>query len=192
LGETVYTIDYQGTRIISLNSTRQDDQQAEWLSGVLADNPSRWTIVTFHHPIYSSGADRDNPQLRKAWQPLFDKYRVDLVLQGHDHTYSRTDLVTAENLPTGVTQRSNQGGTLYVVSVSGPKMYKLNRKPFMRRAAEDTQLYQIIRVEENELHYEARAATGSLYDGFALRKRHGQPNELIERVPNIPERRRGF
>jgi hypothetical protein len=56
---------------------------------------------------------------------------------------------------------------------------------------ENTQLYQIIRIDGDELHYEARTATGLPYDGFTLRKRPGDVNALIERVPEVPERREG-
>jgi hypothetical protein len=98
--------------------------------------------------------------------------------------------MTYENVPTGVTKRSEESGTVYVVSVSGPKMYELGHRPFMRRAAEDTQLYQVITIDQDEIRYEARTATGRLYDAFTLRKRPSQPNELIEQVPDTPERRR--
>jgi hypothetical protein len=67
-------------------------------------------------------------------------------------------------------------------------LYRVNRKPFMRRVAENTQLYQIIRIDGPTLRYEARTARGDLYDAFTLRKRPGQPNELIEETPSMPER----
>ncbi len=167
------------------------EEQAVWLEQVLTGNPNTWTIATFHHPIYSSAKGRDNPKLRDLWQPIFDKYKVDLVLTGHDHTYARSGLRAYENVGTGVRARVNDGATVYVVSVSGPKMYDLNRNDWMKRAAEDTQLYQIIKVEGGRLRYEARTAVGELYDGFELRKRPGQTNELIEVVPvDQPERLR--
>ncbi len=191
LEESAYWIDYQGVRIISLNSNRQHVQQAAWLDEVLADNPQRWTILTFHHPIFSAAEDRDNPNLRAVWQPVFDRHRVDLVLQGHDHAYARTSLeVGDQNVDTGVQARSEQAGTVYVVSVSGPKMYELGKRDHFPRAAEDTQLYQIIHIDGDELRYEARTAVGTLYDGFTLRKRDGQPNEMIEQVPELPENER--
>ncbi|RUL88780.1 purple acid phosphatase family protein [Tautonia sociabilis] len=191
LEETVYFIDYQGVRIISLNSNEKQREQASWLEGVLADNPNRWTIVTFHHPIYSAGKGRDNPALRDLWQPIFDQYAVDLVLQGHDHSYGRSGLIVGDqNEPTGAVVRNN-AGTVYVVSVSGPKMYDLTEnQEWMRRKAEDTQLYQIIRVDGDRLSFEARTAIGALYDAFDLVKREGKPNELIEGTPELGERLR--
>ena len=77
---------------------------------------------------------------------------------------------------------------MYVVSVSGPKMYNVGRESFMKRVAENTQLYQVITIEGDELRYEARTATGRLYDAFTLRKRAGETNELIDQIPDTPER----
>jgi 3',5'-cyclic AMP phosphodiesterase CpdA len=191
LEETVYWIDYQGVRIVSLNSNERIDEQAAWLAGVLSQNPNKWTILTYHHPMYSGAKDRDNPQLRAIWQPVFDKYGVDLVLQGHDHTYARTGQQKSENVPTGVNVFDDNGGTAYVVSVSGPKMYANGKLPEMKRVAEDTQLYQIIHVDGDTIRYEARTARGDLYDAFKLVKHADGKNELIEEVPDHPENLRG-
>lgn len=169
LRESNYYIDFQGVRVISLNSLEHLERQAQWLERVLAENPHPWTIVTFHYPIFSSAQGRDNPQLRALWKPILDKYRVDLVLSGHDHTYARSVPMPS--------------GTVYVNSVTGPKMYRLNRQPWMRRWAEDTQFYHIVRIEGNLLRFEAYTATGRLFDAFEIRKRAGQVNQVIDRIP---------
>ncbi len=189
--EHCYTFDYQGVRVIGLNSMEHIDIQTDWLKKVLAENPCQWTIVTHHYPIYSGKKNRDNPEIRNAWQPLYDKYRVDLVLTGHDHSYARTGLTGYQkNVASGVRVRSEVGGTIYVVSVSGPKQYDNNTEfPFVRRA-EDTQLYQIITIDGKRLKYEAKTATGTLYDGFTLKKVPDKINELVEQVPDVPEYRR--
>ncbi len=190
LEETAYWLDYQGVRIISLNSNDLIREQVAWLEGLLAENPCAWTVITFHHPVYSTARGRDNPVLRNLWKPVFDKYRVDLVLTGHDHSYARTALDVPKNLGSGQNVRDETAGTVYVVSVSGPKMYDLDRRDFMSRAAEDTQLYQIIHFDGPTLRYEARTAVGELYDAFTLKKRPGEINELVEQVPATPERLR--
>ena len=188
--ETTYFVDYQGTRIISLNSNEKIVEQLGWIEQTLASRGEsiRWTVITFHHPIYSSAKSRDNKLIRETWQPVFDKFKVDLVLQGHDHTYARTGLT---NSTTGVAAKG-ESGTVYVVSVSGPKMYDVGRppRPEFQRIAEETQLFQIVTIDENELRYRALTATGQPYDGFTLKKRAGQPNELIEQVPETPIRLR--
>ena len=192
LEETAYYIDYQGARIISLNSNEGQDKQAEWLHEILGRNPNRWTIITFHHPIYSSAKERDNVKIRKLWQPIFDKYHVDLVLQGHDHTYARTGLETTALEDSNGSTLVPESGTVYVNSVAGPKQYSLDRKPSQKRTAEGTQLYQVISIDGDSLRLEARTALGDLYDAFALKKRPGQPNQLIEQGPGTPERHPGI
>jgi acid phosphatase type 7 len=197
LEETCYTFEYGDARIIGLNSNEKIDDQSKWLNEVLAKNKSKWTILTFHHPIFSTAKDRDNVTLRQKWKPIFDSYRVDLVLTGHDHTYGRSDLHTPSALPetvanvaTGDNKVDPSTGTVYVVSVSGPKMYALQPSSVMKRVAEDTQLYQVIRIDGDTLTYEAKTAKGSLYDSFKLRKQIGQVNELIEIQPEIAQRTR--
>ncbi|MEZ5356925.1 MAG: metallophosphoesterase family protein [Bryobacteraceae bacterium] len=183
--ESSYYVDVQGVRIVGLNSNEKRAEQAAWLDGVLANNPNRWTVLAFHHPIFSTAKGRDNKELRDLWQPIFDKYAVDMVLTGHDHTYGRTNLVT------GAPTRSGKSGTVYVVSVSGPKMYNLDAaSDFMQRRAEDTQLFQVIRINGNRLSFESRTARGVLYDAFEIEKRKGRANRLINRTPRTPERRK--
>ena len=93
------------------------------------------------------------------------------------------------NVPEGYQQAYDaEIGTVYVVSVSGPKMYPITKGNYAKRVAENTQLYQIIHVDDLELRYEAYEATGDLYDTFTLRKREGLPNLLVEALP--PENRR--
>lgn len=182
LEETNYYIDIQGVRIVALNTNLRQQEQAEWLDRLLSNNPNKWTVVTHHHPIFSTAKGRDNAELRQALKPVYDKYRVDLVLTGHDHSYGRSNVVAGQN--------RREGGTVYVVSVSGPKMYQVTPAPWMQRKAEDTQLYQIIRIDGDRLVYESRTARGALYDAFELRKRRNAANKIINRVPHTSENRR--
>lgn len=182
LEESCYFFDIQGVRMVSLNSNEKQEEQAQWLDQLLAKNPNKWTILTFHHPIQSVAKGRDNAKLRELWQPVFDRHRVDLVLTGHDHTYGRSNVVSGLNV------QSPKSGTVYVVSVSGPKMYKVERLPWMQRAAENTQLFQVIKVDGDRLYFESRTPTGLRYDAFELRRRADKPNELINIDTKTPER----
>lgn len=183
LEESNFYIDYQGVRFISLDSNVRLEDQAKWLDQNLSGRRPKWTIVTFHHPVFSAAQRRDNPQLRALWKPILDKHKVDMVLQGHDHTYARGYYT---NVPEG-SRGIAKSGTVYVVSVSGPKMYDLEREPWMARAAEDTQLYQIIHVTSTRIRYEARTVKGTLYDAFELVKQGKAPNLLVEKKPKAPE-----
>lgn len=66
----------------------------------IAENPdAKWRVVTFHQDIYGaavSHSDSDGMILRTQLTPIFDKYDIDVVLQGHDHTYSRTYQLTGD------------------------------------------------------------------------------------------------
>ncbi len=180
--ENVYYVDVQGVRFIGLDSNIDPKPQGEWLRKVLAENPNRWTIVMHHHPIYSTGKGRDNSEIRETFQPIYDEFKVDLVLQGHDHTYGRTEPIMYGNVrvpdtneAVGLRARDGDQGTVYVVSVSGPKMYNLtvyddpSENPFAKRG-EQTQLYQVIEVTQDAIRYQAKTVTGTLYDEFVIEK----------------------
>ena len=178
---TVYYVDYQDVRFISLNSNRAAmadtagkqamlDIQAEWLRTVLADNPNQWTVVTFHHPVWSNSVGRNNAEIRNTWLPVLEEHNVDLVLQGHDHSYGR-----GVRAPDPSTQRDGDG-PVYVVSVSGPKMYETTPENWesnggdVKTQLQDTQLYQLIDINRGVLRYEARTAAGALFDRFVITK----------------------
>ena len=191
LEESCYTLTYQGVRLIGLNSNERHQEQAVWLEQILSENREPWVICTFHHPIFSTAKSRDNRALREIWKPVLDRHRVDLVLQGHDHTYGRTGLetpVATANPAEELKADETFSGTVYVVSVSGPKMYNVQRAAFMPRVAESTQLYQVIHVNGQQLGYEAYTATGELYDAFQLTHHPDGTRTLLEQIPETPER----
>ena len=84
--------------------------------------------MTFHHPMFSNEPARNNPAQRAAWLPIFERYGVDLVLQGHDHSYARGNVVAGSTTQSG-------NGTMYVVSVSGPKMYEADDSNWVENGA---------------------------------------------------------
>ncbi|WP_296701336.1 metallophosphoesterase family protein [Algoriphagus sp.] len=184
LEETVYYMDYQDTRIIALNSNKDLEIQAEWLENLLQNTKQKWKIITYHHPMYSASSGRDNATLREIWKPIFDKYNVDLALQGHDHSYARGRVSPGENILEGVNLR-DQTGTVYVVSVSGGKMYEVGGDwtelgATKDRSGENLQLFQVITIKGDHLIFESRTAIGELYDSFELIKTVNGPNKFIE------------
>jgi hypothetical protein len=70
--------------------------QTQWLEQTLADARSDssidWIIAQMHQCAASSSATGNGSDLgiRAEWLPLFDRYQVDLVLNGHDHDYERS------------------------------------------------------------------------------------------------------
>lgn len=169
--ETNYFVDFQGVRFVALNSNEKLAEQAAWLDRLLENHPNRWTVVVFHHPVYSGARGRDNKEVRELWQPVFDRRGVDLVLNGHDHVYARTRLVRGDG--------GKEGGTVYVVSVSGAKMYDGKANPMMEKIVRQTQFFHVIRVDGDALTFEARTARGALADSFRIEKRGGT-KRLVE------------
>lgn len=186
LEELTYYIDYQGVRIISISSQsmllspEDSASQVQWLEKVLQNNTQHWTILTMHHPVFSSGNGRDNAELRHALQPLFEKYSVDLVLTGHDHTYGRGISETSPH-----TKKTPLKGPVYVVSVSGPKMYVPSLAPWLQRAAVNTQLYQRVHVEKTKIRMESYTAAGELYDAFDIVRKNNGKKQLIDWAPGL-------
>ena len=191
LKETCYAIDYQNMKLISIDTEGFDESleartaQVKWLDSVLRNNKKKWTTITTHYPIFSTAKGRDNKELREALKPLMDKYKVDLVLQGHDHTYARGFV---KNEGKGLTV-VNDAGTIYAVSVSGPKMYEAKDQEWMVRRGEYTQLFQIITVSKDTIKYGAYTPIGTLYDAFELVKKKGK-KKLFNKVPDTPIRLR--
>jgi len=172
--ETTYWFDYQGVRVVVIDGTSALDlgtakAQARWLDGALASNPNRWSIVLTHQPFYSPREGRDNALLRRHLLPVIRRHKVDLVLQGHDHVYGRR-LPVDEPTPA------------FVVSVAGAKQYRLSddARATMKPVAEDTQLFQVLRFDGGRLRYEARTATGRLYDAFELVDSGAGGKRLVE------------
>jgi 3',5'-cyclic AMP phosphodiesterase CpdA len=72
-----------------LDSNDVDDAQTSWLRRTLSRSRARWKIAAFHHPAYTCGNYVSHDPVVERWVPLFERYRVQLVVSGHDHNYQR-------------------------------------------------------------------------------------------------------
>lgn len=107
--------------------------QTKWLTRRLAAfRASRdidFIVAYFHECAYCTAtAHASDGGVRAAWTPLFDEYSVDLVINGHNHVYERTDPLKAGVVttaaPIGSTVHSATQGTTYVVAGSaGNSLY---------------------------------------------------------------------
>ena len=176
-----YYLDFQGVRFIAMDvnalggdpapgsaKAKIADQEVAWLEKVLRENTNRWTVVFSHYPVYPVAKRRSRfLQLESRVAPLYDKYHVDLVLQGHDHGYGRTYKVRG-----GKVAPPDGPGTVYVVSVSGTKMYEVGPPvpEVMAKTLGGVQLFQVIGVSPEKLSFQAYTVDGSVADAFELRK----------------------
>lgn len=156
--EHVYQVTFGPVQVLALDSTLLDtiDAQARWADAVLAKGDAPWRIASFHHPIWSSSGERDNPEVRAALMPVLEARGAAMVLNGHDHSYMRTKPLRA-GTPT-------DGGTVYTVAVSGSKMYPQARRDFWAAGFTDTATYQLVTVSPTALTYVAYTWDGKEKD----------------------------
>lgn len=70
----------------------------QFIAEAIKANPNvKWKVATWHQSAYSEANHNtkneiDDPALtiRNTWTKMMDKYDIDVVLQGHDHYYTRT------------------------------------------------------------------------------------------------------
>ena len=82
--------------VLNTNNYNVAEHEQAIQEAIASDPDAAWRIVTIHQDIYGSGldhSDTDGMILRTQLTPIFDEYDIDVVLQGHDHTYSRSKLL---------------------------------------------------------------------------------------------------
>ncbi|WP_035795391.1 purple acid phosphatase family protein [Clostridium akagii] len=135
-----YDFKYGDALFLMLNSNNtNEDEHASFMEKTINENPNaKWKIVVLHHSLYSSGGHEDDSAIverRNALVPVFDKLGIDVVLSGHDHSYTRTYQMQGGKAM-GKTEKGMDGailnptGTLYITenSASGSKYYKIDSK----------------------------------------------------------------
>lgn len=137
-----YSFDYATAHVIVLNTNDADatnglsTAQFEWLKADLeANKDAKWIFVLMHKSLYSGGShsfDGDVEAMRAQLVPVFYEYGVDLVLAGHDHTYTVTECLDGNGDPVSrasynngiITMDANGSGVMYVtLGTIGTKFY---------------------------------------------------------------------
>lgn len=87
-----YTFRRGEVQFFALDTNHNADWKAQlgWLEQELSRSDAPWKIVFGHHQIYSSGQYGLNQPFIQTLTPLFQKYRVQLYINGHEHNYERT------------------------------------------------------------------------------------------------------
>ena len=91
--------------------TRQEqDEQQSWFEEELAKPcTTPFLAVAAHHPLFSNGKHRDNPQLIAQWDSLLRRHNVDLYFSGHDHDLQHLEF---KNHPTSFVISGGGGAEL--------------------------------------------------------------------------------
>ena len=141
-----YRRTFGAVELYLLDSNAVDDEQTAWLERTLARSRAPWRLAVFHHPPFTCGQYGPSAPLVGRWLRLFERYRVRLVLSGHDHNYQRF---------------APRHGVRYVVHGGGAptKLYTLTKCP----ASSPRRL--VGRVEHGFLYLVIRPAR---LDGYSM------------------------
>ncbi len=207
-----YSFDYNNVHVAVLNANNLNDDegfsddQIEWLKEDMNASDADWKFVATHKAVYSNGShydDSDVIAMREQLSVLMPELDIDMVFQGHDHVYLRTDSMIdnkVEGVETSTTTfngkeytvKENPQGSVYVIGgCSGVKVYKqkdpaLTDELFPRAEAICDVEYSVfsgIRIVGDTLYfdaYEVNAETGETecIDSFAIRKDFSEEVEI--------------
>ncbi|MFC5216279.1 purple acid phosphatase family protein [Streptomyces coerulescens] len=154
---------------IPANFGYSEGRQTKWLDRTLgelrADDAVDFIVVYFHHCAYSTSTHASDGGIRAEWVPLFARHEVDLVINGHNHVYERTDAIkngeVGSPVPIGATTDPRRDGIVYVTAGGGGK-----------------DLYGFPKgVEES---YEGQVAERESVDSFKWTRSRGTKAESVE------------
>ncbi|EGW38669.1 metallophosphoesterase [Desulfosporosinus sp. OT] len=139
-GSSDYYFTYGNTLFIVLNTNNSSAAEHDTFmeQAINATPNAKWKVVMFHQDIYGSAnhsTETGIVNLRQALFPVFDNDGIDLVLDGHDHSYTRTYQMLGDEVQATQTDAEgavlNPTGTVYITlnSGSGSKYYDLKSTP---------------------------------------------------------------
>lgn len=178
-----YSYEYNGVHFTVLNTNDDEDDklsdaQIDWLTNDIKSSDAKFNVVVLHKAPYSNGShveDSDVEGFRSQLSALLPYLGVDLVLQGHDHVYLRTDVLNANAVVPTKTEtvsyngqdyemKINPKGTIYsICGTSGVKVYdtvdaSATDGAFPRAEAiveSEHSMFSAITVDGNRLYYNA-------------------------------------
>lgn len=194
-GSNYYYV-YNNTLFICLNSNNKDYAEHKvTIEKAVAENPNvKWRVVTFHHPPYTvarHALDDYITDMRSTLVPILKENKIDLVLNGHDHVYTRTHVMDGtkpiiewENGEEGKAPNEyvNPKGIIYVTtnSASGSKFYDIKQdKKFEYSAVKNQEKVPNIsnvKVTDNSIEVTTyRTSDKSVVDSFKIVKEDPTP-----------------
>jgi hypothetical protein len=148
-----------GVQLLFLDGNRPDRAQATWLEARLARPGPRFRVVVFHQPAWSCSSHGSSREVDRWWVPVFERHRVALVLNGHDHNYQRF---------------VSTGGVNYLVTGGGGKsLYPVTRCPSgtpRRVAAVARNHFTAVEVRQRSLTVRAVGGNGQVIDRAVIRR----------------------
>lgn len=190
--EYFYQFQYGNAHFFMIDSNKKVDPESEqykWLDEALASSNSQWKFVVHHHPPYSSDENdygnlwktnkstRGDARVRQITR-LYDKHGVDIVFNGHIHSYERTWPVR-NGKPVLLTKANRNAGTIYMITGGGggsletPGPY---RPPFQNNVKRGHH-YVMVHVNGGQLELKSFDLEGRLFDYIKLDQPNMEPQE---------------
>jgi acid phosphatase len=118
-----YTFRRGDVQFFALDTNNNADWKAQlpWLEKELSGSDAPWNVVFGHHQIYSSGHYGLNEPFIETLTPIFQKYGVQLYINGHDHHYERSQSIN---------------GTTYLICGAGAGTRPVGRSQWTAYSAE--------------------------------------------------------
>lgn len=150
-------------------------EQYIWLDSALADSDARWKFVVHHHPPYSSdendygdtwsGRGRKGDLRIRPLTKLYDSHGVDLVLNGHIHSYERTWPISGGRVV-------DDGGVVYTITGGGGGGLEAPgpTRPDFNNTVRTGHHYCMIRLNGRTLEFFAYDLQNRLFDHMTIRK----------------------
>jgi hypothetical protein len=154
-GKGWYSYDAGAWHVVALNSNcmlvgcDRSSRQYRWLADDLAADPQSCTLVSFHHPRFSSGPHGNDAELlllRPIWRLLY-RQGVDLVVNAHDHIYERF----APMDPRGHRDREF-GIREFIVGTGGAEHYWIERVRYASQVR-DVDTFGVLRLSLSDGGY---------------------------------------
>jgi len=157
-GQRYYSYKKGDVRFFVLDTDYLDQPQRAWIEKELRESTDDWKIVYFHHPLYSSGGRHGSEEdLQVILEPLFVKYGVNVVFQGHDHIYERI--------------RPQKGIYYFVEGASGQlRRGDLRKTPLTLAGSDAEQSFMLVEIDGDVMHFQAVGRTGKIVDSGSIRR----------------------
>lgn len=185
LNDTYYSFVYENALFISLNTDGDIEKQIKFIEDEVSKNNKQWNIVFMHKGIYGGthSKDTDVTELREKLTPVFDANNIDLVLQGHDHTYQRMNFMKDKKIVTNKNIDEtyvNPKGTLYIVSgATGSKRYPFAKYSWVYKSwtpkdadidKPNKKVFNQVTIDNNKLTYNAYTSDFEKVDSVTIIK----------------------
>ncbi|TDE12777.1 purple acid phosphatase family protein [Dyadobacter psychrotolerans] len=162
--EMTYSFVYQDALFLMIDCTLPVPAQTAWIEAQLKNSKAKWKFAMFHFPPYNFVEPYD--EIMREWCSLFDKYHLDMVMNGHMHYYLRTKPMFNKKAVATPAE-----GTIYTMSISIPgKQEEWPAEDYAVVRYPDGPLYQYISITGNKLSYKCFDPEGKLKDAFVIEK----------------------